>query len=106
MGRVQLHGSWEWPSRPSASAVVDALDEAFDRSFASVRPTGRRILLCLALSQSRGYTRDIGSPALSAIEAAAILAMLFVRTEPEAEVVALDRQERRCGKECVSTSRS
>src|SRR3546814_13960030 len=58
MGRVQLHGSWEWPSRPSASAVVAALDEAFDRSFASVRPTGTRILLCLALSQSRGYTRD------------------------------------------------
>src|SRR3546814_2855179 len=28
MGRVQLHGSWEWPSRPSASAVVDALDRS------------------------------------------------------------------------------
>lgn len=80
-------GKLTWTPVP---AVVDALDAAFDRSFASVQPTGRRILVGVDVSGSMHGTRCAGSACLSAMEAAASMAMAFVRVEKQVEVVAFD----------------
>ncbi|CAA7615678.1 TROVE domain-containing protein [Magnetospirillum sp. UT-4] len=82
-------GKLNWTPVP---AVVDALDGAFDRAFAAIEPTGKRLLVGVDVSGSMHGTRCAGSPTLSAIEAAASMAMAFVRTERQVEVVAFDTE--------------
>lgn len=70
--------------------VVDALDEAFYASFANVEPTGKRHLLGVDVSGSMEY-QVAGSP-VSCAEAAAAMAMVTARTEPEYHIVGFSTQ--------------
>ncbi len=82
-----VRGKLSWTAVP---AVVEALDDAFDRAFATLEPTGKRILVGVDVSGSMRHARCTGSPSLTALEAAAAMAMVFVRSEPRVEVVGFD----------------
>lgn len=66
-------------------AVVDALDEAFYKSFGNVEPTGKRHLLALDVSGS--MMSQISGLPISAREASAALALVTMSVEQEVEVV-------------------
>ena len=68
--------------------MVDALDAAFYKAFASVEPTGKRWLLALDVSGSMGGSMVAGVPNLSAREASAALALVTAAVEPEHAFVA------------------
>jgi 60 kDa SS-A/Ro ribonucleoprotein len=69
--------------------IVDALDTAFQRAFATVTPSGRRTLIALDVSGSMGS--PFGGSPLSVREAAAAMAMVTMRTEPAWHVVAFSQ---------------
>jgi 60 kDa SS-A/Ro ribonucleoprotein len=77
MGRG-FKGSGTWTVVPQ---VVAALDGAFDLSFHNVVPTGKRFILGIDVSGSMSSQVD-GSP-IRVCEAAAAMAMVTVRTEPQ-----------------------
>lgn len=80
-------GRLTWQPAP---AVVEALDAAFDLAFDAIEPTGKRLLIGVDVSGSMHGTPCAGSPSLSAMEAAAAMAMACVRSERQVEVVAFD----------------
>ncbi len=82
-------GSLQWT--PVAS-IVQALDKAFESSFADVKPTNKRILVGIDVSGSMCSSTCAGSPILRPVEAAAAVATFFVRTETRAHVMAFDTQ--------------
>lgn len=69
-----------------AREIVDALDEAFYLSFATIEPTGQNHLLALDVSGSMGST--IGDTHLSCRVASAAMAMVTARTEKNWHCVA------------------
>jgi len=71
--------------------VIDALDAAFYKSFDYVQPTGKRTLLALDVSGSMGSA--IANTMLSCREAAAAMAMVTARTEPNYAVVAFSHAQ-------------
>lgn len=81
-----LRGSLEWQAVP---AVIDALDTAYEKSFTNVVPTGKKILVAVDVSGSM-YWHGYGSTPLGPMEAAAAIAHVFLRTEENVEVIAVD----------------
>ena len=79
-----LLGKLAWQPAP---AVVDALDRAFYGAFASVEPSGKRLLIGLDVSGSMSMGQVAGSP-LAPREAATAVALVTLATEPAAQVVA------------------
>ena len=77
-----LRGSLSWAA---VGAVVDALDGAFYLAFDNVRPTGKATLLALDVSGS--MTAPIAGSPLSCREAAAAMAMVSARVEPNHQIV-------------------
>jgi 60 kDa SS-A/Ro ribonucleoprotein len=72
-------GRGEWVPVPQ---VVDALDDAFYRAFDAVEPTGQKWLIGLDVSGS--MSMDFSNyPGLMVSEAAAAMAMVIARTEPQ-----------------------
>lgn len=71
-------GSLKWEPVPQ---VIDALHAAFYAAFASVVPSGKRLLLALDVSGSMSWGRVAGS-ALTPREASAALALVTAATEP------------------------
>lgn len=80
-GRSERGTSTWTPSAP----VIDALDAAFYRAFATVEPTGKRTLLALDVSGS--MTAPAGGTPLSCREVSAALALVTAATEPRTETV-------------------
>lgn len=72
-------------------AVVDALDEAFYASMDVYEPTGKKWLVAVDCSGSMGAAVG-GMIGLSAKEAAAAMALVTVRTEPETYVLGFTTQ--------------
>lgn len=72
-----VRGDNTWNVNPN---VVTALDEAFLASFQFVQPTNKRLLLAIDVSGS--MTSALGDLCISSCEAAAAMAMVFARTEP------------------------
>lgn len=68
--------------------VTEALDDAYEAAFASVRPTGKRILVAIDISGSMSAS-CVGTPIPSSTAAAA-MALTLARTEPNATVVQFD----------------
>jgi 60 kDa SS-A/Ro ribonucleoprotein len=68
-----------------ATAIVDALDEAFYAAFATVEPAGKRTLIGLDVSGSMGWAFD-PSRLLTAREIGAAFSLVMTATEPGAEV--------------------
>jgi 60 kDa SS-A/Ro ribonucleoprotein len=80
-GRSQ-RGSNTWtPNRQ----VVDALDDAFYKSFKNVEPTGKRILLALDVSGSMSFSY-IANMAITPREASAAMALATLAAEPAGNV--------------------
>ena len=81
-----VRGALKWTPAPE---ILDALDQAFDASFAQVEGSGKRLLVAIDVSGSMSVP-VAGSPVLSASEAAAAMAVQLVRTEPSVQVVSFD----------------
>ena len=78
-------GPHSW--RP-VTAIVDALDGAFYRSFGTIEPSGARTLLALDVSSSMTCGRVAGVPGLSPRVASAAMALVTAATEPHHGFVA------------------
>src|SRR5262249_43323835 len=78
-----VKGSLAWEP---VGAIVDALDDAFYKSFRTVEATGKRTMVCVDVSSSMSCPL-MGSP-LSVCEGAAALAMTTMRTEAHWHVMA------------------
>ena len=77
-------GSGEWtPVQP----VVDALEDAFYKSFQYVQPTGKRILLAVDVSGSMSSVEVAGLPGVEPSQAAAVMAMVMARTEAQYQII-------------------
>lgn len=79
---AQGHGEKGSLSWQPVTQVVDALDEAFYRSFASLEPSGKRVMLALDVSGSMGASRIAGT-SLTAREAAAAMALVTANVEED-----------------------
>lgn len=66
--------------------IVDALDEAFYKSFGNVEPAGKRTLLALDVSGSMAMA-PISNMPLTPREASAAMALVTMASEPGADVV-------------------
>lgn len=76
-------GSTTWsPNR----RIIDALDEAFYKSFGSVEPAGKKTLLALDVSGSMTARVSQTSP-LTARDASAALSLVQMATEPETHTI-------------------
>lgn len=71
-----FRGKGEWTVSRS---IVDALDDAFDKAFDNVEPTGKRIFIGLDVSGSMGSS--FNDSAMMVSEAAAAMAMTVMRRE-------------------------
>ena len=80
---VRGQHSWE-----PVSQVVDALDAAFERSFAQAPRTGSRLYLGIDVSGSMGHGEVAGVPNLTPRMAAAAMAMAVARREPNHHLAA------------------
>ena len=69
--------------------IVDALGEAFTLAFQTVKPSGKRTLICLDVSGSMN-NHVIGSP-ISCREAGAAMGLVTLATEEHCAVVGYDR---------------
>lgn len=80
---VKGRGTWT-----PVQQVVDALDDAFYSSLENVRPIGKRVLLAIDVS---GSMRQVvtGAP-FSAASAAAAMALIVARTEPDHQFVGIN----------------
>ncbi len=76
---VALKGSGTWSP---VQSVVYALEEAFYEAFASVEPTGKRIMLAVDVSGSMGWETVAGTP-MTAAEGAAALSLVTLAVEPK-----------------------
>lgn len=74
-----VRGSNTWTPVPQ---IVDALEDAFDRSFADAPQTNKRIYLALDVSGSMGWGEVAGVPGLTPRMASAAMAMAIARREP------------------------
>lgn len=78
-------GSWE----PDGQ-IVGALEAAFPLAFANVEGTGQRIVLGIDVSGSMNGAAVNGLKNVTAHQAAAAMALVIARTEPQAYFVAFD----------------
>jgi len=69
-------------------AITAALDKAYDLAFANVAPTGKRCLLGMDVSGSMTWGKVIGSDSITPRQAAAAMAMTFMRKESNCTPVA------------------
>ncbi len=70
------------------TGITDALDEAFYLAFPNVEPTGKRHFIGVDVSGSMGAEV---MPGVTCTQAAAALALVAARTEPDVQVMGFDR---------------
>lgn len=80
-------GSLKWSP---FGKILEALNDSFDKSFETVEPTGKKILVGIDVSGSMTGATCVGSSMLSSVEAAIAVGMLFVRTEENVHTMAFD----------------
>lgn len=73
------------------SEIVDALDQAFELSFASYVPHGKKVLIAVDISGSMTDRDAIGMSHIRASQAAVAFAAIMARREPNAKVVLFDK---------------
>lgn len=81
------HGARSESTWTPLSDVTDALDGAFYAAFGNLVPTGTRRLLALDVSGSMGSPDIAGLTGITPRVAAAAMAMITARCEPDTEVV-------------------
>ena len=72
--------------------IVDALDKAFYRTFETVQPTGKRLLLALDVSGSMGWGTIGGVAGLSPRVGSAAMALVTAAVERQVTTVAFSHQ--------------
>jgi len=75
-----VKGSLTWTPNQN---IVDALDEAFYKTFKTVEPTGKRWLLALDVSGSMGGPEIAGMPGITPRIGSAAMAMITARVEKQ-----------------------
>ena len=90
-GRGYL-GKGDWDAVPE---IVDALNDAFYKSFDNVEPTGKRIVIGLDVSSSMDWGGINGMPYLTPRDGACAMAMVTFRTEDQCAVMAFAHEFRR-----------
>lgn len=75
-------GKLKWEANQQ---IVEALDKAFYRSFEAVEPTNKRILIALDISGSMDCR--LLSYSMSVREAATVMSMVTLRSEPNCDIV-------------------
>jgi 60 kDa SS-A/Ro ribonucleoprotein len=84
-----MRGKLTWQPIP---AIVDALDEAFYKSFRNITPSGKRVVLALDVSASMDWGTIVGVPGLTPRVAAAAMALVTAATEQKSEIVAFSHR--------------
>ncbi len=84
----QGHGDKGKLSWSPVQKVKDALEESFELAFKNVQPTNKNILVGVDTSGSMSDT--IAGTKLSCFHAAAVMALITARTEPNCEIVGFD----------------
>ncbi|WP_062430846.1 TROVE domain-containing protein [Herbidospora daliensis] len=76
----QGRGGTTWTPVP---AILDALEEAYEKSFGVVKPTGKKLLLAVDSSGSMTYARCVvgGSPIGTPYEVGSAMAVMLARIE-------------------------
>nr|XP_034312761.1 60 kDa SS-A/Ro ribonucleoprotein isoform X1 [Crassostrea gigas] len=77
-------GTIQWKENPN---VRDALRDAFHLSFKNVEATGKRFLLAICMSDPENPHVN-GTPSITALEAAAAMALVTRRSEKNCDIVA------------------
>lgn len=77
-------GTIQWKENPN---VRDALRDAFHLSFKNVEATGKRFLLAICISDPENPHVN-GTPSITALEAAAAMALVTRRIETDCDIVA------------------
>lgn len=80
-----LRGKGEWTP---VKTVVSALDKAFDLAFATITPSGKRILIGLDVSGSMNSGTVAGVPDFSPREASCAMCLVTARKETDYEIMA------------------
>ncbi len=86
-----VRGSLTWAVD---AKICGALEDAFDKSFKSIEPTGKRFLVALDVSGSMSAP-VAGLPGISCAEGSAAMALSFVYTEENVSVVSFSCGGRR-----------
>ena len=84
-----LRGSGNWTV---SQAAVDALDEAFYKTFDTIEPTGKRWLLGVDVSGSMGWGTIAGVAGLQPRHGAAAMSMVAARTEKFSHIMGFSHQ--------------
>lgn len=84
-----MRGSLTWEP---LTAVIDALDEAFYKSFKTITPTNKRLVLALDVSGSMAGGMVAGVPGLTPRVASAAMALVTAATEPDVTIVGFARK--------------
>jgi 60 kDa SS-A/Ro ribonucleoprotein len=83
-----FRGSGAWTPE---TKVINALDEAFYKSFKNVEPTGQRILIAIDVSGSMDFG-SIMNTNITPAKAAGAMAMVIERTEPNSMITAFSHR--------------
>lgn len=84
---VRSNRTWE-----TSPEVVCALEKAFYNSFRYIEPTGKRYLIGVDVSASMDWGNIAGVPGLTPRDAAAVMAMVFLRSEERVKIVGFSHQ--------------
>jgi 60 kDa SS-A/Ro ribonucleoprotein len=84
-----VKGSLTWSPN---QRIVDALDDAFYSAFDNIEPINKRVLVAIDKSGSMQYS--VSNTIFSAVEAAAVMAMVTVRKAQEYWVIGYDSEVR------------
>jgi 60 kDa SS-A/Ro ribonucleoprotein len=74
-----------------AAEISEALEQSFYTAFGNVQPTNQRLWLCLDVSDSMSWS-DSAVPGMKASRASAALALVTLKTEPHARVMAFSHE--------------
>lgn len=79
-------GSLTWSP---VDRIIGVLEDAFDRSFSFLEPTGKKLVIGVDVSGSMGWS---GSGSLSPSDIASVMAMIMARREPNSQIVCFDTE--------------
>ena len=89
-----VKGSLTWDA---VGPITDALERGFYTAFGNVEPTGKSVLIGVDVSGSMTVNQVCNCPDLTPAKAAAAMAMVFARTEPNYHIIGYTTEAKRVG---------
>ena len=96
-----VRGSLKWRPEPR---VLDALDAGLYACMGHVQPIGKRILFAVDVSSSMQNQQCNGLPYVALHEAAACLALVYLKSEPNVDVLTFSAGEKGLFRPAISAS--